>query len=331
MLSADLRFSGFSGDAWLRLLALLGFDDAPPRENARTSGTLVVVERSEGIACAAFHTQRGVVPAMEYQGSASLQTLCERHGASGAVILQAGVIEEITERAAQRVLREHDYAAQWLALAATVRDLEREGRLFFWPPRTRLPLPNHAVLMRMLDTLLPQDHTLLCMIWEGHELWTGVCVHRRGADIDMILGPEAILDMSGPLGGDFRRDHRAITRAVSSAIAPVHIGLFAQRAQLEALLRDARPGAWARAVTLRDVLVQPAPAYVHVAVSADALRASAKVTSEWLGGIDLMAVFSPLARAVRDQVSQVGSVTALLGWNPLQALATRLRARDAQH
>lgn len=330
MLSPELRLTGFSSDAWLRLLALFGADGAPRKTKGEThaQGSVVVIENEDGSACAAFHTELGSVTPEAYAGRADLPALCERHLARRGVVLRRGVIEEITERASARVLREEDFAAQWLALLSTIREVEREGLLYFWPPRTQVPIPSPAVLTRMLDTLLPDGQSFLCVIWEGTEVWTALCVRRRGANIDLIAGPDVLLDVSGPLGGDYRRDHRAITRAVSAAIGPVHLGLFAQREDLEALLRDARPGAWARAVTLRDLIVDPAPAYVHVAVSADAVRATAKKTSEWLGGLDFFSVLEPVTRMLRDQITQVASVTGQLGWNPLQALATRLRARD---
>lgn len=329
MLSLDLRVRGFSADSWLRLLSLFGVDaQARTASSTDKRGTLVVVENADGTPCAAFHTQLGGIDPEGYYSRADLPALCERQLAQRGVVVRRGAIEELTERASTRVVAERDFAGQWLVLLSVTRELTREGSLYFWPERTQIPLPNAAMLKRALDVVLPDDHSFLAVLWEGSEIWTALCLRRRKGEIDVIAGPDAVLDLTGPLGGDYRRDHRALRNAVSSAIAPVHIGVFAQRERLENLLRDPHPGAWAKAIALRDVIIDPAPAYVNVAISADALRASAKKTGEWLGGIDFLSWFEPVARAVRDQVSQVASVTGLLGWNPLHVLAARLRSRD---
>lgn len=332
MLSRDLRLHGFSAQEWLRLVSLLGGSTHEPHiaGAARARGTLVIVEGDDGHSCAAFHTELGSVDPQGYAGRDDLPALCEHHLAQRGVVVRRGAIEELTERAAPRVLQTTDFAAQWLALLATVRELTREGLIHFWPERTPLPLPSPTMLRRVLDVVLPDDHCFLAVVWEGSEIWTAICLRRRAGEIDWIAGPDAIVDITGPLGGDYRRDHRALSRAVSHAIAPVHIGLFAQRKRLENLLRSPHAGAWAKAVALRDVIVDPAPPYVAVAVSADVMRASAKKAGAWLGGVDVLAFLEPLAHLVRDQVAHVASVTNLLGWNPLQLLAERLRNRDRQ-
>jgi hypothetical protein len=164
------------------------------------------------------------------------------------------------------------------------------------------------------------------VLWEESDLWTALVLRRRAGEIDLIAGPELVLDVVGPLGGDYRRDHRAVSRAIGAAVAPVQLGLYAQRRRFERLLRDAQPGAWAKAIALRDVIIDPSPAYVHVAVGADALRATARRTSQLFGGLDVASLLEPLARYARDQVMHVASVSGLLGFNPLQALARRLRS-----
>lgn len=329
MLSPDLRVHGFTATSWLRLLSLFGVGTRAETSNASGAhGTVVVIENPDETACAAFHTHLGGFSADGYASRADLPALCERQLALRGIVVRRGAIEELTERAAARVLATEDFAAQWLALLATTRELTREGLLYFWPARTQLPLPTAAMLSRTLDVVLPDDRTFVAVLWDGDEVWTALCLRRRGREIDCLLGPEAVLEASGPLSGDYRRDHRAICRAIERELAPVHIGLFAQREQLERLLRAPHAGAWAKAVALREVIVDPAPPYVAVAVSADALRASAKKTGEWLGGIDFLSFLEPVGKVLREQIGQVASVTGLLGWNPLQVLAQRLRERD---
>jgi hypothetical protein len=326
MLSSELRVTGFDPASWSRLLSLFGA--GVEQASAAQRGTLVVVVDEHGAACAAFVTQRGPIPIASYTGRAELAQLCEQLGAPRAIVVKLGAIEELTERAVPRVLGSDNYAAQWLGLLTTARELEREGALYFWPERSRLPLPSPPVLARTLDTVLPDERSLLAVLWEDSVLWTALLLRRRAGEIDLVAGPEFVLDVVGPLGGDYRRDHRAVSRAVSDAVAPVHIGIYAQRSRFERLLRNPEPGAWAKAVALREIIIDPSPAYVHVALTADAMRATARKTSEILGGLDFLSFAQPYARYAREQIMHVASVTGLLGWNPLQVLASRLRSGE---
>jgi hypothetical protein len=336
MLSDDFRFHGFDSAAWLNLLALFTrpAPAAPGRDRAETSaagvggGTLVVVTDEANAPCAAFLTGRGAVTLEPETGVAPIQlaALCARHAARRAVVLREGTIEELTERSAERLAFEADYASQWLTLLAVARELEDEGLLRVWPPRARLPLPTPGMLRRALDLLLPDNHVLVAALWEGSELWTAFALRRRNGELDCMVGPEQLLRWTGPLGGDYRRDQRAIRRAVADELGPVHVGIFAQRQWIDMLLRDPTPGAWARAIALREVIISPTPSYVHMAMSADAARAFGRRAREWLGGLDLLGYLTPAAHFARGHIQRIGSVTETLGFNPLQALASRLRA-----
>jgi hypothetical protein len=334
VITEDVRFEGFDTRAWLNLLSLFGISrtatahlPAPDGTTSTRRGTLVVVTDVAGTPCAALVTDRGAVAIEHAEEVDSLAALCARFGVERAIVLQEGTIEELTERAADRLEFDGDYAAQWLALLSAARELEDEAKLRFHPPRSRLPLPTAGMLRRALDLLLPDEHALVFVLWDGQEIWTAFALHRHGGEIDRIVGPELLLDWVGPLGGDFRRDQRALRRAVARALGPVHVGVFAQREHVEALLRDPSPGAWARAIALREVIINPAPPYVHMAVGADAARALGRQARSWFGGIDLFSYVTPAAEFAREHVARIGSITSILGFNPLQALATRLRRR----
>ena len=121
-----------------------------------------------------------------------------------------------------------------------------------------------------------------------------------------------------------------ISDAVARAVAPVHLGVFTDLSTLRRLLRTFEPGAWTRAVAVRDVIVHPTPPYVAVALGADAVRAAAKESARWLGGIDALSQLAPLARYVRGRVAEVASVSATLGFDPLQVLAMWLRRAETE-
>ncbi|MGD8859357.1 MAG: hypothetical protein PVI30_05045 [Myxococcales bacterium] len=330
MISEHARFEGFDARGWDNLLSLFraseadrtaGDGDAAPRAR----GTLIVVRDGDDEPVAAMVTGRGPVQVSAWDTPEGLQEQTRRVGAARALVVDDGAIEELTERAAERIPMPGDYLSQWLALLSVVRELEEEGRLLFWPPPPlRVPLPTAAMVGRALDLLLPSGHALVVALWDGDELWTGFAMHRREGEIDHIAGPELLQRWAGPLAGDYRRNHRVVQQAVERAMGPVYFGLFADREVIEELLRRPDAGAWARAVALRDVILSPAPGYAHAAVAADAARAAGVRARKWFGGLDLFGYAAPLADFAREHVAHVGSVTSILGFNPLEALAERL-------
>lgn len=334
MIDPALRFEGFDARSWTNLISLFTPDaagPAPSGDGAPPRGALVIVIDDRDRVLLALHTARGRIEGLTWQGPSELPALAERYGVRRCVALREGVIEEIGERVARRVDRDEDYLAQWLRVMRTVRELSEAGLLHTWPrPLANVPIPSAAMVRRALDTVLPEDRALALVVWNGTTPWTGVALRRRKAGIDLVAGPDLIARWAGPLGGDWRRDYRVVSDAIGEAVAPVHVGLFTELDTLRALLRSADPGAWARAVAVRDVIIHPAPPYVAVALGADAVRAVARESARWLGGIDALSALAPLATYVRGRVSEVASVTATLGFDPLKALSLWLRrAEDA--
>lgn len=320
MLSDDFEFRGFSASDFTRLLRLLGYRrDAPPKRK------LIVVEEASGRAIAAFTNTGEIVDVREYSGHTSLPGLCSRHGCPRGVMIREGVMERVFDDAGARLPADGDLLEQILPIFVGLRDAVVRGEMFSYPSGTTFPLPTAAMVRRAIDHVLPDGRSLVIGVWHGKGLYTAVVLRRQRGKLDLCAGPQALSEWTGPLGGDFHRDHRTITRAVDRAVAPVHLGLFAERAQLEALLRTPEPGAWLRAFALREVVFDPAPAYVGAAMATDAALAVADRIRGVLGGFALLDQLQPLAGAMRDQFGTVSSLTRLLGFNPLEALAGRLQ------
>jgi hypothetical protein len=358
MISPHLRFEGYDARSWTNLLSLFApglrerIDGAAPdsddpetppsgpaaagptshdRAAAPAAGTLVIVRADDGRVLKAVHTLRGRVRDLEYRGPQDLERVAVLYGARRALEIREGTPEELAEHLAQRLVRGDDYVTQWLVLARIVRELTEAGKVHSWPrPLGDVPVPTAGMVRRALDVVLPDEHVAVVVLWEGVEVWTSAVLRRRGGDIDLCAGPDLLLRWTGPLGGDWRRDLRFVTDAVARTVGPVHVGLFAEAAHVRALLRNPDAGAWAKAVAVRDVVIHPTPPYVAVALGADAARAVARTTSRWLGGFDALRPFAPLAQYVRGRVSEITSVTATLGFDPLRVLARALAERPVR-
>ena len=325
MLSEDFTFRGYTAETWDAVLRLVG-----QRSTLHKQPSLIVIESAERHPLAAFTTRGEIVDVADYTGRDGLPALCDRLACHTAIVVQEGVIERVGRKTAAASARAHDLLDQVLPLLTALREAELKGEIFRYPPPVLLPLPTVGVLRRALDMFLPDEHALVICVWEGDALWTGVVLRRSAGLIDLCAGPDAITEWVGPLGGDYHRDHRTITHAITRAVAPVHLGLYAQRAQLEALLRNAAPGAWLKAFALREIVFDPAPPYVGAALGADAARATAKRIRSLLGGIDVLGQLQPYVSAARSQLGPMSSVTRMLGFNPLHQLAERLAEQDAQ-
>lgn len=320
MIANDFRFQGFDEASWLRLLSLLGVE---PATAATPLAVVVVDEQDQPIA--AFNTEGQALDVGSYSSSSGLAGFCEANGMQRGIKLRQGAIERLTDRASTALPMPGNYAVQWLVLLELLREAEADGLLSFHPDRRRPPLPSAAVLRRAADLVLPAGRALVLAIHDRGDLWTAVALRRGQDGLDMLVGPRTILGWTGPLGGAYRRDHRVLTRSVSAHMAPVQLGIYAERERFERLLRDPSPGAWASAVATRDVLIEPAPAYVSVAMAADAARATAALVKSLLGGADPLGALGPAAVYARERVGRVASMTALLGFNPLRSLSNRLQ------
>lgn len=348
MISRHLRFEGFDARSWTNLLSLFapGLPDRMGEEASDTdvpetdvgeakaepdAGTLVILRADDGRVLKAFHTRRGRVRDLRYDGPQDLERVAKAYHSQRALELREGVLDELAEAMATRLERSDDYATQWLVVARIIRELTEAGKIHSWPrPVADVPVPTAGMVRRAIDVVLPDEHALVVALWENGAPWTAFALRRRDGAIDLVAGPDMILRWTGPLGGDWRRDHRIVATSVSRAVAPVHVGLFAEARTIRELLRTPDAGAWARAVAVRDIIIHPTPPYVAVALGADAARAVARTTSRWLGGFDALKPLAPMAAYLRGRITEVGSVTAVLGFDPLRALAHSLARRPVR-
>jgi len=338
LLTADVRFEGWTADDWFRFLQLWEPRAAPDREPTRARGGIIVVHE-EGHVLKLLHTRHGrldpcedAVPsealesrslALRAGQAAALGQMARAHRASWALGVQLGALDEVMERFGARARRGDDFTSQSLMFVGIIRDLISEGAISTWPQRLRgVPVPTSNVIHRTLDALCSDSNAIALGLFDGGSLWTAFIARRRGAAFDVVAGPDELRSGLGLLSGDWRRDYRHLARAVEERYAPLGFGCFAELSTFRALQLDRQPGAWSRAIAVRDIVIAPMPIAVGVAIGLDGAHFALRGLRAVMGRIAPLGALMPWASAARAQVAKATGkdVAAILGFDPLTAL-----------
>jgi hypothetical protein len=342
LLTRDVRFEGWTTDEWIRFLRLWQPRATPEREPTRPRGGVVAVHE-DGHVLKLVHTMHGRLdpraespPADQADARAlalrtgqpsALGQLARAHRASWALGMRLGALDEVMERFGARARRGDDLTAQSLLIVGIVREMIGEGAITTWPQRLRgLPVPTPHVVRRTLDALCPDGRAMALGLFDGGGLWTAFVARRREGLFDVIAGPDELRPALGLLSGDWRRDYRHLARAVEDRYAPLSFGCFAELGIFRALQTDARPGAWSRAVAVRDIVIAPMPVAVGVGIGVDGARYALQGLRMLTGRIAPLAAIGPFVDSARARVAKLTGkdVGALLGFDPLAALRALL-------
>jgi hypothetical protein len=327
VLTPDVRFEGFTAEDWQRFLHLWKPRAPPEREAVRPRGGLIVVHDGAHVR-KMLHTSKG---RLEYAGSwpVALTDLAEQLQADWALGLHMGALDECMDRFGARARRGDDFLAQALTLVAIVREMLVEGAIEAWPRRLRgVPLPSDAMVRKALDAVCPDGAAVVLGTFERGELWTAFVARRRGGAFDLLAGPDELRPAMGLLSGDWRRDYRHLARAVEEKYARLGFGCFAEVDTFRALQIDPRPGAWGRAVALRDIVLSPMPTAIGLAVGFDGARYAAHSLKELTHRVDAFGFLEPALRAARERVGAAAGdkdVSRILGFDPMAILRALLK------
>jgi hypothetical protein len=342
VLTADVRFEGWTTEDWSRFLRLWQPRAAAHREPIRAHGGIVAVHE-DGRVLKLLHTRQGRLdpssapPAADHVEAfalalragqpSALVELAKAHHASWALGMRLGALDEVMERFGARARRGDDLTVQSLALVSIVREMIGEGAIAAWPQRLRgVPVPTPQVVRRTLDVLCPDGRAITLGLFDSGDLFTAFVARRRGAAFDLFAGPDELRPALGLLSGDWRRDYHHLARAVEERYGPLGFGCFAELATFRALQTDARAGAWSRAVAVRDVVIAPMPAAVGIALGFDGARYALQGLIALTGRIGPIAAMGPVVDAARARIARLTGkdVGALLGFDPLAALRALL-------
>jgi hypothetical protein len=124
----------------------------------------------------------------------------------------------------------------------------------------------------------------------------------------------------GLLAGDWRRDYRHLARAVEDRAGPPAFGCFAEVSTIRKLEVDPNPGAWARAVAVRDVILSPLPAALAIPLGVDAGWAALSALKNIAERVDPLGIVAPSIQALRDLTTGERDVKSVFGFHPLELL-----------
>jgi hypothetical protein len=327
VLTADVRFEGWTTETWTRFLDLWKPRATPDREPTRPRGGVIAIH-DDGRLRKLMHTRTGRLdPRAAWP--VPLAELAELHHASWALSAQTGALEDLMDRFGARLRRHDDITSQALLVVQLVRELIQEGAVERWPKRLQgVPPPSEAMVRRSLDAVCPDGHAMVLGLFQRGELWTAGIARRRGPGFDVLAGPDEVIPRMGVLSGDWRRDYRHLARAVEEGYAPLAMGCFAEVDRFRELQVDARPGAWGRASVVRDLILSPIPIGVRLALGADGARFVYEGFRAILGRSESLRRLEPYLEGARKRVGSAAGhtdVTHALGFDPLAALRALLR------
>jgi hypothetical protein len=327
VLTADVRFEGWTTETWTRFLHLWKPRATPDREPTRPRGGVIVIHEGDKVR-KLLHTNIG---RLDPRGPwpVPLAELADAHHASWVIAAHTGALEDVMERFGARLRRTDDLTAQAVLVVNIVREMLLEGAIERWPKRLQgIPAPTETMVRRALDAICADGHSMVLGLFRHGDLWTAGIARRRGAGFDTLAGPEDVRIRMGLISGDWRRDYRHLARAVEEQYAPLAMGLFAEVDRFRELQVDARPGAWGRAAVVRDVILSPMPVGIRLALGADGARFAFESFRTIVGRSDALRRLEPYMASARRRLGSAAGdrdVTRTLGFDPLAVLRALLR------
>jgi hypothetical protein len=330
MFTPDVQVLDFTAQDWLRLPDLFRKPTPSPPvvpPTAATGGVLAVREGQRIVKVTS--TVRGRLPLPD-SGHASAAALGTQHGAAFAVVLSTSALEQFGDRFARRLVRGQSFHTQIEAFIHAMRELEREGEVELWPSAfVDWPIPTERAFGSALDLVCPDGKSFVLGAFADGELYTALCLRRRGAAFDMVMGPDRVRRDMGLLSGDFSRDYRYLGAAVEARVGPLAVGCYAELSTFRRLAQEAQPGAWASAVAGRDVVLTPVTPGLAVPLGVDAGRAALTFAKGLVGRLGMLSglrapgVLGPRLERAYSLVE--GDVRRYLGFDPWRVLSSWFR------
>lgn len=322
----DLHFVGFTAQEWQGLVeAVRPVDTAQVASAADAGGVVLVTEGRRPIKL--VHTRKGRLDPTEQAWPVALPEIAQRCGARWVVETQLGALQSLFDRFGDELAEDDDYLKQVLSLLTLFRQYEVEGRIRVWPQSLlQWPVPSHRTASRALDALCPVGQSVVLGVFRRGRLYTALAARRGPQGFDRIVGPSVLRRDMGLVSGDWTRDYRYLLRATEERVGSVCVGCFAELATLQGLAGSRRPGAWAEAVAMREVIVSPVvpalaiPLGIDVGLAAlEGVRALAE-RAKSLGWLRREGPLGGFFERIQAGKSPAANLKSMLGFDPLGLL-----------
>lgn len=330
MFTSDAQVLDFSADDWLRLPNL--FRTPGPATQGPAGGGILAVRDGPRVV-KVTSTVLGRLPPPE-AGQVTAAALAEQHAGAFAIVLSTSALEQFGDRFARRLSRGQSFHVQVEAFVAAMRELEQEGEVELWPtPFADWPIPTERAFGSALDLVCAEGKTFVLGAFDEGQLYTALCLRRRGAAFDVMMGPDRVRRDMGLLSGDFSRDYRYLGAAVEARLGPLSVGCYAELSTFRRLASDPLPGAWATAVAVRDVVLTPITPGLAVPLGVDAGRAALALAKGLLGHFSILqGLGSPSSLGLGPRLERAyglveHDVRRYLGFDPWRVLTRWFRVQ----
>ena len=240
--------------------------------------------------------------------------------AGACIVLRDRAMAGFADYLAEPLDGDGDFAARVMRFVRVIRELGNGNLLRVWPnPLLDLFLPVAPAAAPAADVLLPEDHAVVLGVFDEGELWTGAVLRRRGKRFDTLAGPSAMIEWTGPLGGDWRRDQRLIVRAVDRELGVVHAGVFMELPTARSIFIERQAGGWALAYAMRNLLVYPLPAFARAALGVNAVLGTVQYAFQAIEEMDPDEV-ARIAVGFWHGLTDGRGLEGLLGFSPREML-----------
>ena len=331
VLAPDVTFIGFTAREWTRLLEAVRPEAESMPQSCEVTGGVVLVTQGRKL-IKLVHTERGRLDPHLIPWPEALPNVAEGCRARWALHIEFGALKSLFDRFAEQLSPEQTYQAQLLLLLGLFRQYEAEGRVRLWSNSSLVwPVPSARTVDTALDALCPVGKSLLFGVFRRGELYTSIAARRSKKGFDRVVGPSLLRPGMGLLSGDWTRDYRYLLGSAEALLGSVCVGCFGELLTFQGLAGFRRPGAWAEAVAMREVILSPVVPALAIPLGLDVGRAAlfgVKSLAERANLSDWLSPERGLGALIgRLHAKSAPGLQAILGFDPLALLYQLLERR----
>lgn len=325
MLARDVEVHHIEPRHWTGWFDLL----IPPALAARPRWALAIVDGGKvARLLVAGHGARGPVDPAALTlppTQAHLQACARKLDVGAVVVIETGVIAQITAEVERQLGVDQDFAAQGLLMLRALKHRSGKG-VWSEPPLLDLvPAPAFEPLQRTFDLLIPDDSALAAYVIDDDRtaVAASVIAVKRGGDIAEVTTHAAVAAVvsEAALARDWPTAYKRVNKAIGERFARPAVSVFLERATVDKIVLGP-PDTLGRELNARRLIIDPAPAWLLGLLGGATVAAVAQRGA--------MALASLLPQAARDRASDLADRAravmkesganpfALLGFDPIE-------------